>query len=98
MNLNSILPLLMSMKGSGNIDPKTMALIKAMSGNTDKSSVISEFAGSNYAPLLSILGNQKEKKSTPGGLDLITDIANDEIFGKLSRYFYAGTRRRNNLF
>lgn len=90
MNLNSILPMLLGMKG-GNIDPKTLALIQAVSnGKTDKTSLISELAGNNkYAPLLNIISNnQKEKKSAPGGLDLIVDIASDEIFGKLSRYFY----------
>ena len=90
MNLTSILPLLMSMKG-GNIDPKTLALIQAMSGgNVDKSSLLSEIAGnSNYGPILSVLSNnQKAKKSAPVGLDLIADIASDDIFGKLSRYIY----------
>lgn len=89
MNLNSLLPLLMGMSGSKNIDPKTLTLIKAMSGKADKDSLISELAGdSSYAPLLKILETQKEKKTAEGGLNAISNIASDDILGKLSRYFY----------
>ena len=87
MNLNT--PLLMGMSGA-KMDSKTNALIKAMSGNADKSELISELSGNkNIAPLIKMMQNlPKEKERKLGGLSVISNIASDDILGKLTRYFY----------
>lgn len=83
MDLQSILPLL----GANGKNADMEKIISLMSGNKED---ILKNLGSNADPktsaILSMLKNNGTNKRI-SGLEPIKDITNDEIFGRLTKYF-----------
>jgi hypothetical protein len=102
MDINSILPLLFKNKtnstdptssDTSNNNDGSMALIQSLlSGTTDQSTLISTLANSSNNPQLAQtlnLANNIKNSHKPNsvGLRPIKQFANNDIIGKLSKYF-----------
>ncbi|MCL1944348.1 MAG: hypothetical protein FWF56_00855 [Firmicutes bacterium] len=101
MDINSILPLLLKNKQNSD-NPKTdeqsstdqMQLINnILSGNADQSTIVSALASKSGNPqlaqTLSMAQNLKSnsKKANAQGLKAIKPFVNNDIMGKLTKYF-----------
>ena len=85
MDLQSILPLLMK---NGN-NPDMEKVVSMMSSKTDPQDLIKNFIPADnpqYSALFSMLKNNNVNKKVMG-LAPIKEIANDEIFGRITKFF-----------
>ncbi len=84
MDLKTILPLL----AKGNKDTEKIASL--LSGSTNTEDILKSFISKDdpqTSAILSLLKNNANSYKRFYGLEPIKDIANDEIFGRLTKYF-----------
>jgi hypothetical protein len=85
MDLQSILPLLM--KNGNNSDfQKILSAFSSKNGTDDLFKNLVGGNNSQYSALFSMLKNNNGNKKIMG-LEPIKDIANDEIFGRITKFF-----------
>ena len=84
MDLQSILPLLM--KNGNNADLEK--ILSLANGKNNPEELIKNFLGKDAqsSAILSLLKNNKSTKRA-FGLEPIKEIANDEIFGRITKFF-----------
>ena len=85
MDLQSILPLLMK---NGN-NPDMEKIVSMMSSKNDPNDILKSFIPNDnpqYSALFSMLKNNSGNKKVMG-LAPIKEIANDEIFGRITKFF-----------
>lgn len=86
MDIQSILPLLM--KNNNSDMEKITSLLSSKNGTED---VLKSLLGKDNPQASAILSMLKNNSATPKkramGLEPIKDIANDEIFGRITKFF-----------